>query len=320
MKKLFITFFSLLFIINSNAKKIEAKNDLADYDLFGKVVKIERNGKLTTDITIRVEKSNIIQYYEDNVNGKWSKVKVDNSFDFTFTTRVGKDNHPTIFTPSNFWGLIKIGTTVGVKFDIQYLRTENDNYTIVNQNDGSHNNAVQVYLFNDYKTTDGQPYHFKACYQNGLAGIELNKKWGFVDKTNKMVIPLIYDNIEWIRKGNCNNSYVFNGLISVKLNDKWGCVDKNGKIIIPMIYDNVSESEVLGLVSVTNEFNKVGILDNKGKIILPVKYDYCRLSQQKKQIFVNEGTKYILFDWSGKLIRFATKKDKDEWIEQESAD
>lgn len=178
-----------------------------------------------------------------------------------------------------------------------------------------------------YKTTDGQSYHFKACYQNGLAGVELNNKWGFVDNANKLVIPIMYDNIEYNRKENCNNNYPFYGLLSVKLNDKWGMIDKNGKIVIPLIYENVKESG-LGLISVTSEFKKDnivyayknGILDIKGKVILPVKYDNIKLSEQKKQIFASEGKKFILFDLKGQLIRLATKKDKDEWIEPESAD
>lgn len=48
-------------------------------------------------------------------------------------------------------------------------------------------------------------------FSEGLAAVELDGEWGFIDKTGKEVIPLIYDDVEVFREG----------LAVVKLNEKW---------------------------------------------------------------------------------------------------
>ena len=51
-------------------------------------------------------------------------------------------------------------------------------------------------------------------FSEGLASVELNGKWGFINKTGKEVIPLKYD-----------DAYPFSeGLAKVKLNGKYGLI------------------------------------------------------------------------------------------------
>jgi len=52
-----------------------------------------------------------------------------------------------------------------------------------------------------------------------LFAVNLNDKWGFIDKTGKEVIELKYDELLDFD----------NGLAMVKLNNKWGFIDKTGK-------------------------------------------------------------------------------------------
>ena len=66
-------------------------------------------------------------------------------------------------------------------------------------------------------------------FSEGLAAVEKNGKYGFVDEAGKEVIPLIYDDVFDFSEG----------LAHVKKNDKHGFVDKTGKIVIPLIYDDV---------------------------------------------------------------------------------
>src|SRR5690606_22652232 len=55
-------------------------------------------------------------------------------------------------------------------------------------------------------------YDNVASLEGGLSSVELNGKYGFVDKTGKEVIPLKYD-----------GAWDFSdGLSKVKLNGKWG--------------------------------------------------------------------------------------------------
>lgn len=67
----------------------------------------------------------------------------------------------------------------------------------------------------------------KMCYQD--AGCWEGGKWGFIDKTGKEVVPLMY-----------SAAHSFSdGLAAVMNNNKWGFIDLNGKIIIPLIYEQV---------------------------------------------------------------------------------
>lgn len=142
-------------------------------------------------------------------------------------------------------------------------------------------------------------------YSNGLINVSIGKKqndfiygdkWGYIDISGKIVIPLVYqyaypfekDGFAIVKKDNKfgvidkrNNIYI--GLnyediyyldgnrFVVKLNDKYGLVDINNKIIIPIKYE-----EYLGEI---NEFlcfkykEKIGLLNFSGDTIVPFKYD-----------------------------------------------
>ena len=71
-------------------------------------------------------------------------------------------------------------------------------------------------------------------FSDGLARVELDGKWGFIDKSGKEVIPCVYD-YAW---------GFSDGLAVVELNGKWGFIDKAGKQLVPCVYDNVYATAV----------------------------------------------------------------------------
>ncbi|MDR2774431.1 MAG: WG repeat-containing protein [Tannerella sp.] len=64
-------------------------------------------------------------------------------------------------------------------------------------------------------------YDNAGSFSEGLAEVELNGKWGCIDKRGKEVIPLKYDYIRSFSEG----------LAEVELNGKWGYIDKTGKCV-----------------------------------------------------------------------------------------
>jgi hypothetical protein len=61
-------------------------------------------------------------------------------------------------------------------------------------------------------------YDFASPFSEGLARVELNGKYGFVDREGKEIIPVKYD-----------DAHVFeDGLALVMFNGNWGYIDKNG--------------------------------------------------------------------------------------------
>ena len=105
-------------------------------------------------------------------------------------------------------------------------------------------------------------YHPSSTFNDGLAPITLDGKWGFITKTGFEIVHPIYDEVK---------IYV-DGLVAVKLNNKWGFIDpKSGNTIIPFKYVDL-ESFSEGLASV-NVNNKWGFIDKLGNEIIPPKYE-----------------------------------------------
>ena len=53
-------------------------------------------------------------------------------------------------------------------------------------------------------------------FSEGFAGVKLNGKWGFVDKSGKVVVPIKYE----------DGRSFSEGLAAVKLNGKWGFISR----------------------------------------------------------------------------------------------
>ena len=81
-------------------------------------------------------------------------------------------------------------------------------------------------------------YNDDREFSEGLAGVELNGKWGFIDKTGKQVIPCKYDGVGSFEEG----------LALVSLNFKRGYIDKTGKQVIPCTYDDVVFFSALDII------------------------------------------------------------------------
>ncbi len=89
-------------------------------------------------------------------------------------------------------------------------------------------------------------------FSDGLACVELNNKYGFIDKAGNEVIPIKYDYARSFE----------DGISRVELNSKWGFIDKTGREITPIIYDEIYPFEngvaMVILDNVEYKINKKG--------------------------------------------------------------
>ena len=102
----------------------------------------------------------------------------------------------------------------------------------------------------------------RFIFAEGLANVKFNKKWGFIDRKINQIIPVKYGEARKFSEG----------LANVKLQNKWGYIDNTGKEIIPFIYDDAGNFEE-GLATVKIN-NKWGSIDKTGNEIIPPIYDY----------------------------------------------
>lgn len=73
------------------------------------------------------------------------------------------------------------------------------------------------------------PYTRLYPFQEGMARVCRSDKWGFIDKDERAVIPIIYDYVTEMQ----------DGLIWTNIRGKWALIDKTGKQLTPRIYDRV---------------------------------------------------------------------------------
>lgn len=101
-------------------------------------------------------------------------------------------------------------------------------------------------------------------------------KWGFIDKSGKMVIPAKFDDVSRDQYGGCTVHHkpfcnFSEGLCGVRVGDKWGYIDYGGEFRIPLKYDNAGTfSEGLACVRLGTKY---GYIDKEGKVVIPLKFD-----------------------------------------------
>ncbi|HPF56020.1 MAG TPA: WG repeat-containing protein, partial [Clostridiales bacterium] len=77
-------------------------------------------------------------------------------------------------------------------------------------------------------------------FSDGLAAVCINDKWGYIDKTGKVVVPIKYGFVGSsysLYDGDQDGDFSC-GLAMVRMNGKYGYIDKTGKEVVPLKYDN----------------------------------------------------------------------------------
>lgn len=136
-----------------------------------------------------------------------------------------------------------------------------------------------------------------AYTQSLVAFKDASGKYGFKNKSGKIVVPAKYD----IVGVEMSEDFQFSeGFISVKLNGKWGFMDSTGKEIAAPKYDEVGFFRS-GYAEVKKN-GKYGFINTAGKEVTPVKYQKISISfnsfvavqQNDKWGFVNSKGKEIV--------------------------
>ena len=104
-------------------------------------------------------------------------------------------------------------------------------------------------------------YDWAGSFSEGLAPVRLNGKYGYINKSGKLVLPLKYEGAWDFREG----------LAPVELSGMWGYINKSGKLVIPLKYQSAGFfSEGLAHVQLSGKF---GFIDKSGKVVVPFEYD-----------------------------------------------
>ena len=135
------------------------------------------------------------------------------------------------------------------------------------------------------------PQFFYAVgnFHEGLAKVNIGEKWGFIDKKGKIVIPVQFHHI-----------YDFHeGLAKVKIDEKWGFIDEKGKIVIPVQFHHINDFHE-GLAAVKID-KKWGFIDETGKIVIPVQF-YAVGNFHEELAAVRLDEKWGFINKTGKIV------------------
>jgi len=143
-------------------------------------------------------------------------------------------------------------------------------------------------------------------FQKGLAKIKIGDKYGYIDKTGKVVVPFKSEEADSIK------------LRPAKVGAEYGYVDKTGNTVIPPQFREASEFyEGLAKVEISYNYKsdysgiyigKIVYIDKTGKIVIPPRFD--RYYGDKKDIgnfheglaSVNIDDKWGYIDKTGKIV------------------
>lgn len=133
-----------------------------------------------------------------------------------------------------------------------------------------------------------------------------NNKYGIIDKSNKIIIQPVYDEIK--TEGETSylpKKYYEKVIFRTKLNNKYGLADTNGKILYEPQLDEISR---LGHNNVTQtrylkvkKNSKYALFDIKEKELSDFIFDEISLNSIDEIQVVKDGKKYLLYPAKGIL-------------------
>ena len=208
-------------------------------------------------------------------NGNSQEVKIDLSKSNISYQEFDKETgwKRILLLEPNKWGFVNDKNEIMIPFAYDFVNPF-ENGLAYAKNDGK-----EFFITKKNLKLEGE-YDEARIFSFGLAAVSKNKKWGFIDETGKLVIPMIYDEVDYFNQNN---------LSSVSKNGKSGFINKKGVEIIPIIFEMVKSEQLDDLVIVRKNY-KWAFFDNKGKQLSDFLYnDVQRAWKGDKTTFFENG-------------------------------
>ncbi len=192
-------------------------------------------------------------------------------------------------------GMIDINGKEIIPLIYEEVERISDGFARVEDSDGNYSffdkNGKKVFFL-------GEKFAWASSFSEGYAAVRERgtKKYGFIDKTGKLIAPCIYDSYEVF--GSFEG-----GVAIVKKGEHWGLIDlkKRGAVIAPFSYEWISHHWNKKGWTVARKAGKFGVLDISGKEILPCSYQGAEVWGDGLIAIKRDG-KFGFFDEKGKQI------------------
>lgn len=179
----------------------------------------------------------------------------------------------------NKWGFINKDSLIMIPFEYDFLNPFEGGLAYAK------NKGKEFFITKNNLRLEGD-FDALDVFSEGLASVKKNNKWGFINEKGVLVIPLMYDKVDYFRA---------NGLSAVTRNKKSGFINTLGKEIIPIIYDDVNQ-QMIDQNVIVKKNNKWAVFDNSGKQLSDFIYDNVKrtdIVDFSKDIFSQDKSTYF---------------------------
>jgi len=150
-----------------------------------------------------------------------------------------------------------------------------------------------------------------GTFKDGVAPVCIGDKWGVIDRTGEIVVPIeygwIYAFSEGLALANKGGKFVSSTMEGTGIiGGTWGFIDKTGNAVIPFgtDFEDGSKSFHNGMAAV-KKGDKWGYIDKTGKVVLPIVYEWAYDFSEGYGV-VRKGyrpnPKYIFIDVNGNQV------------------
>ena len=155
---------------------------------------------------------------------------------------------------------------------------------------------------NGLKIIEDTEYEYmeELFYHEGFFLVAKNDKYGIIDKSRKIVIPLIYDDYLTESKSK---------FLTACKNDKYGLIDLDNNVIIPFEYDVIRDYLPESLIVKKN--GKYGFISINNEPLTEFKYDDLLTFDGFENYVAKLGDKYGIVD---KNLNIITDFIYEKWI------
>lgn len=152
-------------------------------------------------------------------------------------------------------------------------------------------------------------------FQEGLCRVRKDKKYGFIDKKGKEIIPCRFEGgrYSWeFGVGHFSEGMAWFMQAETDGNNKYGFINRKGDVVIPANYESV-ENFSEGLAQFEKN-NKYGFLDKKGDVVIEPIYKKAA-SFSEGLACVKSESKYGYINKKGELVIPATYSEANNFSE-----
>lgn len=100
-----------------------------------------------------------------------------------------------------------------------------------------------------------------------------NKKYGVIDSSGAVVIPLIYDGIDRYPEKSGSSLVYESNVYPIKNKAQWGVVGEDKKLLVPIAYDHFEQLSLNNKLRCVEKNHKIGYVDESWNEVIPFAYD-----------------------------------------------